>query len=212
MSTRSSERRATIASTPVSSSDRQPALQGSLYWAAPQRFFAGVWYSTVDFNDPGKTSFELDFYGGRTLRLEHFDLIGEVFFYTTPDRSGTGPTYDYTEGRLRFQDKLGPVTLRSTVGWSPSYSFGAGEAWRVEASSPYALTKWLTFNSVFGRRWLENRVDRSHWEAGFTLRRKQLSIDLRYVDTNLSHRQCGYVDWCNAALVGTVTWDLPPLF
>lgn len=196
----------------VSSSDRQPALQASLYWSAPQRFFAGVWYSSVDFNDPGKTSFELDFYGGRTFRLEHFDLVAEAFFYMTPDRESAGPTYDYAEGRVRFQDKLGPVTLRSTLGWSPSMSFGAGEAWRFEASSGYALTPWLTFNAVVGRRWLENRVDRSHWEAGFTARWKRLSFDVRYVDTNLSRRQCGYVDWCNAAVVGTLTFDLPPAF
>lgn len=196
----------------VSSSDRGPAAQASLYWAAPQRFFAGVWYSTVDFNDQGKTSYELDFYGGRNFRLEYFDLIAEIFFYTTPDRSGPGATYDYTEGRLRLQDKFGRVTLRSTVGWSPSYSFGAGETWRIEASAAYSMTEWLAFNAVVGRRWLENRIDRSHWEAGFTAHWKRLSLDLRYVDTTLSRRQCGHVDWCSAAFVGTVTWDLPPAF
>ncbi len=32
----------------ISSSDRQPALLASLYWAAPRQFFAGVWYSAID--------------------------------------------------------------------------------------------------------------------------------------------------------------------
>jgi uncharacterized protein (TIGR02001 family) len=195
----------------VSSSDRQPAWQASLYWAAPQRFFAGLWYSTVDFNDPGNTPYELDVYGGHTFRLRHFDLVTEVFFYMTPDRNSRGATYDYTEGRIRIQDQLGPLKLRSTLGFSPSYSFGAGEVWRFEVSSAYALTEWLTVNAIGGRRWLEHRVDRSYWEAGVAARWKNITLDVRYVDTKLSRRQCGFMDWCDSALVATLTLDLPAL-
>jgi uncharacterized protein (TIGR02001 family) len=195
----------------VSSSDRQPATQASIHWAAPHRFFLGAWGSTIDFNDSGKTDLELDLYAGKTFKLTHVDITPEIFLYRVPGQRGPDPTYNYGEARLRLQNTLRSVTLRSTAGWSPKFSYGAGKVWRVETSAMYTATSWLSFNCVVGRRWLENRGDRSHWEAGFALRFRQLTLDVRYVDTNLVRRQCGHADWCEAALVGSVTIDLPAI-
>jgi hypothetical protein len=48
-------------------------------------------------------------------------------------------------------------------------------------------------------------VDRTFWDAGVTGTWKQLALDLRYVDTNLDERECGFSKRCSATVVATLT-------
>jgi hypothetical protein len=48
-------------------------------------------------------------------------------------------------------------------------------------------------------------VDRTFWDAGITATWKRLALDLRYVDTNLDERECGFTERCSAAVVATLT-------
>src|SRR4051812_30299679 len=53
----------------VSNSDRHAAVQGVVHYFRPDGWYAGLFATEVDFND-FSTSYELDFYGGKTLKLD----------------------------------------------------------------------------------------------------------------------------------------------
>src|SRR5262245_39497171 len=53
----------------VSNSDQHQALQANVHYFRPDGWYAGIFATTVDFNDGG-TSYEIDYYGGRTLKLD----------------------------------------------------------------------------------------------------------------------------------------------
>src|SRR5262245_16938319 len=71
----------------VSFSDNEPAWQASLYWWHPSRYYAGIWSSQVDFNDPGHTSIEIDVYAGRTFTFNDTQLSLEILYTSFPDKS-----------------------------------------------------------------------------------------------------------------------------
>jgi hypothetical protein len=63
----------------------------------------------------------------------------------------------------------------------------------------------LKASATAGRRWVQIGVDRTFWDAGITGTWKKLSLDLRYVDTNLDERDCGFTRRCEATIVATLT-------
>src|SRR4029453_13014316 len=58
-------------------SGHEPTVQASLYWWRPDKLYAGVWMSRVDFSDLGDptTSFEVEVYGGRNLHVGRLELL-----------------------------------------------------------------------------------------------------------------------------------------
>jgi uncharacterized protein (TIGR02001 family) len=197
----------------ASSSGRQPAPQLSIYWWRPDKLYAGVFATGVDFNDPGQTSVELDLYAGR-----HFDLdaktrlTGEVMYTVFPDRQGGGPTYDFVQLKTKGQRTEGPVTLLGSVAYTPEASYHAGPATTVEAEAAWKLWPSLTLSAEAGRRWVERGTDRTYWNLGATATWRRLSFDLRYHDTDVESRAaCLWSDACEPALVGTLTWNLEPI-
>ncbi|HRQ61874.1 MAG TPA: TorF family putative porin, partial [Alphaproteobacteria bacterium] len=48
----------------ISQSDEHPALQGSIDYEHESGFYAGVWGSSVDFNDGSEATVETDLYAG----------------------------------------------------------------------------------------------------------------------------------------------------
>jgi uncharacterized protein (TIGR02001 family) len=189
----------------VSYSDSDPALQASVHWWRPDRFYAGVWTSSVDFNDPGHTSYELDAYAGRHFDAGDTRLSLEVLYTFFPDKTFRGPTYDFIQGKVRAQRAIGKLMLGGVAAWSPEASYDSGTMWRAHADTSYQVTRWLSLSADLGRRWIETGVDRTYWDAGVTLSWKRLSLDMRYADTNLSPAQCSDSDRCDATLIGTLT-------
>ncbi len=54
----------------ASNTDGNAAVQGNLHYWRPDGWYAGLFASQVDFKDPGHTSYELDWYGGKTLAFD----------------------------------------------------------------------------------------------------------------------------------------------
>jgi hypothetical protein len=79
---------------------------------------------------------------------------------------------------------------------------------RAAGSAVYELRDWLSVSASFGSRWIERGEDRLHWDGGLTARWKRLSLDIRYVDTNLSFTECGFSARCDATVIATLTLDL----
>lgn len=189
----------------VSYSGREPTQQASLHWIGPQGWYAGVWTSGVDFDDPGDTSIEGDVYAGRTIDFGRTRLGGEVLYTFFPDKTFRGPTYDFLQLKVRASRSFEALTLGALAAWTPEASYRSGTAWRVAFDTTVSLHAALKASATAGRRWVEIGVDRTFWDAGVTGTWKKLSLDLRYVDTNLGESECGFTRNCEATIVATLT-------
>jgi uncharacterized protein (TIGR02001 family) len=194
----------------VSASDRRPTIQGVLHWWRPDNFYAGVFASGVDYNDPGDTRLEIDIYGGKNFDFDNTRVTLSGLYTIFPDNSTPGPTYDFFQAKLALRQTIDALALGGSVAWVPEASYGSGTAVRLAGEASHDLTKWLKVSGNLGRRWIERGVDRTFWDIGVTLKWNRVELDLRYVDTDLSFAQCGFVDWCEGALVGKISvnsWD-----
>ena len=196
----------------VSNSDNHPAAQGYVHYGRPDGWYAGLFATTVDFNDYG-TSYELDVYGGKNIRLDpktELKLQGLVTVF--PDNRTPGPTYDFVQASVAVTRKTGPLTVSALTSYVPEASYGSGKAWRLESEASYAVSPHLMLKGLVGRRWIDRGSDRNYWSLGAAATWNRLTLEVRYVDTNLSRARCGYnPDICGPAVVGSVTASLPPI-
>lgn len=194
----------------VSSSDRHPAIQGVVHYFRPDGWYAGVFASQVDFDDVG-TSYELDLYGGKTLKLApKIDLKLQALAASFPDNRTPGPTYDFVQGGVSVIRREGPVTMTGLATYVPAGSYGSGQIWRAEGEVTYTLGKGVALKALAGRQWTERRPDRTYWSLGGSAQWKHLIFEVRYQDTDLSKARCGYnPDICGPALTGSVTAVMP---
>jgi uncharacterized protein (TIGR02001 family) len=185
-------------------------VQGSLYWARPDNFYAGVWVSGVDFSDLGDTttSYEVDIYGGHSFYIGQTRLTLEAMYSLFPDNEIPGPTYDFFTAKMRVSRSFDAFTVGGGISYVPEASYGAGQAWRVNGETSYRWNDWLTASANIGRRWSDSRRDRSFWDLGVTAKWNSVSFDLRYSDTNHDIAECGFIDWCESGVTLTLQIDL----
>jgi uncharacterized protein (TIGR02001 family) len=188
----------------------KPTTQGSLYWAAPNSFYAGVWVSGVNFGDLGDTttSYEVDTYGGRNFDFGKTRLSLEGMFSSFPDNETPGPTYDFVTLKARVLRSIDALSFGGSISYVPEASYGAGPAWRVTGETAYRWNAWLTTSANIGHRWSDSRRDRSFWDVGVKAKWNRASFDLRYSDTNQNFAECGFIDWCESGVTLTMQVDL----
>jgi hypothetical protein len=81
--------------------------------------------------------------------------------------------------------KLGRVTPRVSMIWSPDDLGGTRETLFAEAGLSYRVSGTLSASAAFGHRHRGGGADYSAWNAGLAWNPvKQLSMDLRYYDTD----------------------------
>lgn len=194
----------------VSSSDRHAAVQGVVHHFRPDGWYAGLFATTVDFNDVG-TSYELDFYGGRTLKLNpKTDLKLQALVTIFPDNRTPGPTYDFVQGGVSLIRREGPLTITALTTYVPEGSYGAGQIWRAEGGADHALGNGFTLKALGGHQVSGRRPDRTYWSVGAEARWRHLILEVRYQDTDLSKARCGFnPDICGPAVTGAVTAVMP---
>lgn len=195
----------------VSSTGGQPALQGVIHHFRPDGWYAGVFASQVDYGYAQSPDYELDFYGGRRLKLDaKTDLKLQGLVTVFPDDRTPGPTLSFVQAGASVIRKEGPLTLTGLTTFVPEGSYRAGRVWRVEGEAAYALGPHVTLKALAGHQTSERRPDRSYWSLGGEVRWKTLIFDVRYQDTDLSKARCGFnPDLCGPALTGAVTAVLP---
>lgn len=195
----------------VSSTDGRAAFQGVIHHFRPDGWYAGVFASEVDYGYAQSPDFELDFYGGRTLKLDaKTDLKLQGLVTVFPDDRTPGPTLNFVQGGVSLIRKEGPLTLTGLTTYVPSGSYGAGRIWRVEGEAAYVVTPSVTLRALAGHQVSERRLDRSYWSLGGEVRWRRLSLDVRYQANDLSRTDCGFnPDICDPALTATVTAVLP---
>jgi len=194
----------------ISSSDNHPVLQGSLYWWRPNKTYAGLWASGVDYQDGG-TSYEIDVYAGRHVDLKATRITLEAMASVFPDQATPGPTYDFVQAKVKVARPLGRGRLTGSAAFTPNASYTAGRAWRLEAEAAYPLSKTLTLNASIGRRIAERSPDRTFWQVGATATWRQTSLSVRYVGNSLDPDTCYLPRACKPAVTATLMTNLPGL-
>lgn len=195
----------------VSNTDNHAAIQGVIHYFRPDGWYAGLFATQVDFGYPQSPDYELDFYAGRTLKLDKkTDLKLQTLVTVFPDNKTPGPTFDFIQGGASVIRKEGPLTVTALATYVPNGSFATKQVWRAEAAVDFALSKTLTVKSLAGHAWAENGRSRSYWSLAAVAKWRWLSVEARYQDTNLSRGQCGFnPDICGAAVTGLLTADFP---
>jgi uncharacterized protein (TIGR02001 family) len=195
----------------ISSSNKHTAFQGVIHHFRPDGWYAGLFATEVDYGYAQSPDYELDVYGGRTLKLDaKTDLKLQALATIFPDNKTPGPTFNFVQGGVSLIRKEGPLTLIGLATYVPAGSFNSGQIWRVEGEAAYALTKSVTLKALAGHQTTERRPDRSYWSLGAEARWRHLIFDVRYQDTDLSKARCGFnPDICGPALTGAVTAVLP---
>src|SRR5689334_14479501 len=165
----------------VSSSDRDPALQGSVD-VSYHGFYAGAWGSSIA--RTADTNVELDLYAGYTGNAGPLEYDFGVIAYLYPGGDGTANVY---EGKASVSYTLGPATGKLSAYYAPDQGNLAGDNLYLNGELRVGIptTPFTVFasagrerGSFYGRKW--------DWSLGFEFTRGPFTASLSYVDTNLS--------------------------
>ena len=202
-----------------------PALSGGIDYVGSSGIFAGVWASNVDFNDVAETYIETDLYVGYGFALaENTNASIKAVYYLYPDAEyppGANEN-DYFELIGGLTHSFGKATGTFELVWSPNYFLESGESVEVAAglSVPVVESFWIFDGGVsasgrVGYQWIDENAtfgtpDYAFYDLGVSAKIQNFTLDVRYVDTNLSEAECfGGTTLCEGGFVGTLTIALP---
>ena len=201
------------------------SVSGGVDYTGSDGWFAGLWTSTVDFNDAADTYMELDLYGGYTMAIDDkTSATLKAIYYTYPTADyPTGANHnDYFELIASASHDFGVASAGIEVAYSPNYFLESGNGVEVSGNVTVPLMDklWLFDGGIaasghFGHQWIEHNTifgtpDYSFYDLGVSAKVSNYTFDFRYVDTDLSKTECfGGTGLCDAGFVATVTLALP---
>lgn len=201
-----------------SQTDRRAAVQGGIDFAHPSGVFAGVWASTINFNDPQNSPLELDFTAGYSHEFSETtngSLAGAYYSYPSSEPAH----YEYFEIVGKLGHDLGAFALNGEFTYSPDYSgrTGSGVGLTGGMEIPIAIggIDWLSASGHAGYQWIEDNVaygtpDWMFYDFGLTATWNIVAFDVRYTGTDLDKGECfGGTNVCGNAVVWSVTLNLP---
>jgi len=198
----------------ASNTDGNGAVQGNIHYWRPDGWYAGAFASQVDFKDPGHTSYEVDWYGGKNLEFDggRNEWKLQAMYTAFPDNRTFGPTYDFLTLSTALKHKAGKLTTNTVAAFVPEGSYRSGKVWRIEQGADYAVTPNLTLKALAGDQWGGRNHERVYWSLGAAMTWKTLTFDMRYVDTDRTRANCPFLPkTCDPEVVGTITVNLPPI-
>lgn len=204
----------------VSLNDLSPLPQLEIDWNGPDGWTLSNIDSRVDFRDHEDTSVEVDFIAGKKFDFDGTTINLQAFYYSYPnhDRSGGGPMYSLFEGVGTVSHTWDRFTATGTLAYSPDYFAQSGVAWYGAFGASYKIADDLSASGNVGhqsiREW--DSVGMSgfpyvNWDLGLTATRGPFALDVRYITTTLTGRQCtltqGGANWCHGALVAALSYS-----
>lgn len=136
----------------ISQSDEGPAIQGGIDWSHESGVYAGVWGSSVDFDDD--TDFELDIFVGYSDQLVEdvtYDL--SLIYYAYP---GSDQALDFVEvyGALSYDLDFASVT--GSVNYSPNNFNDSGNATYLSVAVDVPLPHGFSLSGHVGSQTIED--------------------------------------------------------
>ena len=167
-----------------SQSATDPAIQGSIDFAADSGFYVGAWASNVDFGDDAGVDYEVDVYagfsGGETLLWD-----AGIVYYAYPDESDFNYAeiygslgYEWFEGKLWYSNDFGGDATE-----------GDTSAIYAEANAtielPQNFSVLLHAGLSTGDSWDDvNGDDQIDYSVGVGYTAGNFDLALKYVDTD----------------------------
>lgn len=188
----------------IAQNDKQPSVEGTVNLSGPDGWYVGTWAAKTNWgavrpsggtNNP---SVEVDIYGGKHTDLWGTDLNIEAYYYAYPDFNvGGGPEASFFEMITQLSHTFGPVSVTGTWAYSPEFALGGGTGNYLAGNMTIPLTDWLSVSGNVGHQWVQEAKnfgssDYTHADIGATLTYKSLSLDMRYVTTDLSKGACTF--------------------
>jgi len=212
----------------ISQSDRNPALQGWVQYDHASGAFANVWASSIDFNDETTydSGVEIDLTAGYNFKLgENTSATAKAVYYWYAD-ADTPPTttrdYDYWEFIAGVSHDYGKIGVSAELAYSPDTFKEGDEAIALTGGvSAPLMEKFLFFtggleaSGHLGYQWYDdntvatgNYPDYLFYDIGFGTSWNQISLDVRWVDTDIKDTKCSD-DLCEGGVVVSVSANLP---
>ena len=208
----------------ISQNNKEVTPEATLNVSGPEGFYAGTWWAKTDWgvlrpsggaNNP---SMEADFYAGKHTDLWGTDLNVEAYYYAYPDyHSGAVPNASFFEMITQLSHTFGPVSVTGTWAYSPQFSLDGGTGNFLAGYVTVPVNDWLSVSANVGHQWVQaakfaGSSDYTHADFGATLTYKSLSLDLRYVTTDLNKTSCGFymgtTNACSGGFVGLLTYSV----
>ena len=189
-------------------SAHRPAVGAAFELTALGFFYASTTFASVKL--PSQPASEITMGGGIRPKLGDisFDFGWTRYYYpgeTPPPDTVAG--IEYWETTARADTKIGDAlrvaggfayspNVSNTGAWSKYAAFGLGVDIPAKMLPPEVS---VSLTGVVGYSWFGNQSPElggfplpayTNWNAGVTLTRKNLNLDLRYYDTNLSKEDC----------------------
>lgn len=212
----------------ISQNDTAPAIQGGLDLNFDSGFYAGVWGSMVDFDDPDSSDarLEVDYYVGYSGNINE-DLsydIGYIYYdYPGSDETTFALTgkrdLDYQEVALSLSWK----DLTVGVNYSDDYWLETGKFFYLYSDYSFSLPEGFSLDLHVGLNKFEfedddsNPKDAEHafltdgkdsyTDYSITLSKSWQGLDfgLSLVDTNLDEDECAGTDWCDSSVIFSIS-------
>ncbi len=201
-----------------SQTDRDAAVQGGIDYASAPGLYAGIWMSSIDFDDAAQTPAEIDFTAGYShVVTETITTSIALAYYWYPDSGDAN--YDYVELLANTAFDFGAFTVTGDGTYSADYSGETGEGIGLAAGLQVPLAigdiDWLTASGQFGRQWIDDNAlygtpDWYFYDIGLTATYDIFALDVRYTGTDLDEAECfGGTQLCAGGVVIALTATLP---
>ncbi|MCB1784067.1 MAG: TorF family putative porin [Alphaproteobacteria bacterium] len=185
----------------IAQSNEGPAVQGGFDLSHDSGLYAGIWGSSVEFND---ASLETDLYAGYSHSIGNFSYdIGAIYYlYPETDRSQDLNFYEIAAAAGYDFDV---ASISASVNYSPDFLAGSGDAVYMNLAGNVPLPYDFSLNGHVGRQIIEQNAafgtpDYTDWGLGVAYTWKGIDMNLSYIDTDLKEpSECA--DGCDAKVI-----------
>ncbi len=175
----------------ISQSDENIALQGGFDAAHDSGLYAGVWGSSVDFNDGDEAQAEVDLYGGYSGSINNINYDIGVIYYAYPG-ADSSLDYDFVEGSVAVGYDFDLFSASASFNYSPEYFADSGDAQYYAVNADVPLPKDFTLSGHVGHQVIDDGAsfgigedDYTDWSVGLGYSFAGFDLSLQYVDTDL---------------------------
>lgn len=196
----------------ITQNNEHPAVQGSFDYEHISGLYAGIWGSSVDFQDGGITSTEIDIYGGYRFPVGTVNLDAGLNGVIYPGSSQNVDHYNYIEGKISAEKDFGFADLTAQLAYSPEYFARSGPETYIGLNGTVPLaSSGFDFLASIGHQWIDDEAtfgvpDYMDWSAGLGYSWQGFDFALKYTDTNLSKTECA--DGCEGRAVFSIARTL----
>ena len=197
----------------ISQTDENAALQGEINLNHSSGIHAGVWGSSIDFDensDEGNFKLEVDYTAGFTFAISDVDVDLGYVYYTYPNsESDVDADFGEIYGNASYKG------FEVGVNWSDDYFLESGKSTYVYTGVSHEFGI-VTVGANVGYTFFdekdvfENGTDQymDYTVSASVDVLKNVNLGVSYVGTDLDKSDLGGVDWAEDTFVATVTLSL----